>query len=197
MEPLTLHTSHHLVGSFGLQPPASKHLTKIMDTMMYYIAKNGNVQDLVRTLSSVAGYTPSEETNYDALQQAAKQPELIILADDYSAANLWMNLLISIKTVKTIEVAEYELSNIIEILDIQGTSRQAIYAKLKKSVDKVNLVLQNCQIYYTVDMINELVHVAVSTSSNPKDVKVWLNEKSIDNNNLFDAITKNSTGITS
>lgn len=165
--------------------------------MMYYIAKNGNVQDLVRTLSSVAGYTPSEETNYDALQQAAKQPELIILADDYSAANLWMNLLISIKTVKTIEVAEYELSNIIEILDIQGTSRQAIYAKLKKSVDKVNLVLQNCQIYYTVDMINELVHVAVSTSSNPKDVKVWLNEKSIDNNNLFDAITKNSTGITS
>jgi hypothetical protein len=193
VEQQTLHTSHQLLNSCGIAPPSSKNLTKVMDIMMYYVAKNGELNNLVRTIAELTSFTPDVATNFSVLEQAAKQPELMVLADDYSAANLWMNLLVSLKTVTTLEVLEFELSNVIDILDLQGTSRQSIYAKLKKSVDKINTVTTNCQVYYTVDMVNETVYFAISTSTRPSEVKVWFNNQGVNNNNLFDAITKSKS----
>ena len=193
VEQQTLHTSHQLLNSCGIAPPSSKNLTKVMDIMMYYVAKNGELNNLVRTIAELTSFTPNVVTNFNVLEQAAKQPELMVLSDDYSAANLWMNLLLFIKTARTLEVVEYDLGNVIDILDLQGTSRQSIYAKLKKSVDKINTVTTNCQVYYTVDMVNETVYFAISTSSNPSEVKVMFNNQGINNNNLFDAITKSKS----
>ena len=191
-----LSTSQQFIECFGINTSLNKNVIKIMDVLMFYVSKHDYLTQVVsdiETFTNLKCNSSNEEINL--INSAAKNPELIILADDFSACSLWLALLADIKMCDTLTVVELSISKLSQILDVEGLSRQSLYAKLKKSIEKINTVTHTAQLSYTLDMINEKAFIAISTSKDPVVVKEYLiaqstADKNYQNYSLLDAICK-------